>query len=99
MCKGIHSLLIRRGGTAEERERQIQEIIDRQQLVMDDPRFPPILVYPEGSQSNGSALLSFKQGGFVSMLPVTPLVMKYSYPANGFNPSWDSMPFIAQAPL
>lgn len=68
-------------------------------MVMDDPRFPPICIYPEGSQSNGTALLPFKRGAFVSMLPCTPVVIKYGYIESGVNPSWDSMPFIAQAPL
>ena len=99
MIRGLHSLMITRGGTPEERDKQIQEIIDRQQLCMDDPRFPPIIIYPEGSQSNGTSLLTFKKGAFVSMLPVTPVVLKYKYMENGVNPAWDSMPFLAQAPL
>ena len=99
MIAGLHSLMIVRGGTPEAREKQIQDIIDRQQMVIDDPRFPPICIYPEGSQSNGTSLLTFKKGAFASMLPVTPVVIKYSYMESGVNPSWDSMPFLAQAPL
>jgi 1-acyl-sn-glycerol-3-phosphate acyltransferase len=80
MIKFTQGIWITRGGsTKEERDAQIHGIIARQEKVEKDPRWNPICIYPEGTQSNGSALLQFKRGAFVSMKAVTPVVVKYSW--------------------
>ena len=88
----LQSLFISRGGSQEKRETNIQEIIDRQIQVENDPRFPPICVYPEGTQSNGSYLLTFKKGAFAGLNTVQPVVIKYSW--DKMSPTWEGMPFI-----
>ena len=57
MIKFTQGIFINRGGTKEEREQQIKQIIERQEAVEKDPDWNPICIYPEGTQSNGSALL------------------------------------------
>jgi len=93
----LQSLLISRGGTPEERQDNIQQIIDRQKQVESDPRFPPICVYAEGTQSNGEYLLTFKKGAFAGLNTVQPVVMKYNW--KGFSPTWEGMPFICHGAL
>jgi 1-acyl-sn-glycerol-3-phosphate acyltransferase len=92
MIKFTQGIFITRGGTKEERELQIQQIIDRQEAVEQNPDWNPICIYPEGTQSNGSALLQFKKGAFVAMKAVTPVVIKYEW--SSFSCTWDSMTFL-----
>jgi lysophosphatidylcholine acyltransferase/lyso-PAF acetyltransferase len=65
--------------------------------VEDDPRYPQFCIYPEGTQSNGKYLLSFKKGAFAGLNTVQPVVMKYTW--SGFCPTWEGMPFIVHACL
>ena len=58
-----------------------------------NPDFSPICIYPEGTQTNGSALLQFRRGAFAGMFTVTPMVINYSW--NKMSPTWDSMSFLA----
>jgi 1-acyl-sn-glycerol-3-phosphate acyltransferase len=98
MIRYTQGIFITRGGsTKAERDAQIQQIIERQEAVEKNPDWNPICIYPEGTQSNGTALLPFKKGAFVSMKAVTPMVINYSW--SGFSPTWDSMTFLGQAPL
>jgi len=51
-----------------------------------DPRYPQVVVYPEGNTGNGTSICSFKQGGFGLGVPVQPVVIKYVNPNLDF--SW-----------
>lgn len=39
--------------------------------------YPPLLIFPEGTVSNGRYLLSFKRGAFEPLQPVKICCMKY----------------------
>merc|ERR1712176_894077 len=39
--------------------------------------FPPVLIFPEGTTTNGLSLLRFKSGGFLAGAPVQPVVLTY----------------------
>jgi len=54
--------------------------------------WPQVMLYPEGSTTNGVALISFKQGAFVAKKPVQPVLISYThpYPYNRFHPAWVS---------
>lgn len=91
---GLRSIFISRGASEEERAQIITMIHERQQKVLDDPTFPQICIYPEGTQTNGKTLIPFKKGAFFSMLPVTPVVIKYGFnEKGGVSPAWDCFPF------
>lgn len=62
-----------------------------------DPRYPPICVYAEGTQSNGNYLLSFKKGAFAGLNTVQPVVIKYTW--DKMSPTWEGMPFICHSCL
>jgi 1-acyl-sn-glycerol-3-phosphate acyltransferase len=57
MIRYTQGIFITRGGSKDERDSQIQQIIDRQEAVEKNPDWNPLCIYPEGTQSNGSALL------------------------------------------
>jgi hypothetical protein len=42
-------------------------------------KFPPLLLFPEGTTANGRALLKFQRGIFLAAAPVQPVAVKFSY--------------------
>jgi len=54
-----------------------------------DYGMPEVVVFPEGTTSNGKQLIRFHTGGFLSGLPVKPVVLRY--PHKHFSPAWESI--------
>ncbi|KAK4434498.1 Lysophospholipid acyltransferase LPEAT1 [Sesamum alatum] len=50
---------------------------------------PKIMLFPEGTTTNGDYLLPFKTGAFLAKAPVLPVVLRYPY--QRFSPAWDSI--------
>eukprot|EP00921_Rhytidocystis_pertsovi_P001667 GHVQ01002834.1.p1 GENE.GHVQ01002834.1~~GHVQ01002834.1.p1 ORF type:complete len:350 (-),score=17.98 GHVQ01002834.1:3754-4803(-) len=59
------------------RSRAYEQIRERQVVLKAGGEFPPFLVFPEGTTSNGRSLLGFKKGAFASLVEVTPVVLIY----------------------
>ena len=49
----------------------------------------PLLLFPEGTTTNGRFLLPFKSGAFLAGQPVQPVIIQYG--GRGMSPSWESM--------
>ncbi|KAK3006503.1 hypothetical protein RJ639_017592 [Escallonia herrerae] len=49
-------------------------------------RFPRVLLFPEGTTSNGRVLMSFQLGAFIPGYPIQPVVVRY--PHVHFDQSW-----------
>jgi len=64
------------------------KIIERQKQTRDN--FPPIIIFPEGTTTNGNYLITFKKGAFIAGLPVKPVVIRY--PHKYFNPAYETIP-------
>ena len=52
----------------------------------------PLLFFPEGGATNGTAIMKFKKGAFNSEMTVKPMFLKYYF--NTLNPAIDSIPLI-----
>ncbi|VFQ62383.1 unnamed protein product [Cuscuta campestris] len=53
-------------------------------------KFAPIMMlFPEGTTTNGDFLLPFKTGAFLAKVPVLPVILRYPY--QRFSPAWDSI--------
>ncbi|XP_047334084.1 lysophospholipid acyltransferase LPEAT2-like [Impatiens glandulifera] len=52
-------------------------------------RFPRVLLFPEGTTTNGRLLMSFKLGAFLPGYPVQPVVIRY--PHVHFDQSWGNI--------
>ena len=52
---------------------------------------PPLVIFPEGTTSNGEYLLTFKKGAFHPMRPVKIVCLKYE--TSGFYPYSSLLPF------
>ncbi|KAH9610396.1 hypothetical protein KSS87_015082 [Heliosperma pusillum] len=50
---------------------------------------PMMLIFPEGTTTNGGFLLPFKTGAFIAGAPVHPVILRYPY--KRFSPAWDSI--------
>ncbi|XP_047983186.1 lysophospholipid acyltransferase LPEAT2 [Salvia hispanica] len=56
-------------------------------------QFPRVLLFPEGTTSNGKVLLSFQIGAFIPGYPVQPVVVRYPYVH--FDQSWGNITLTA----
>lgn len=54
----------------ESREKALHKIIQRQKDVMDKKVLTPLIVFPEGTCTDGNHILKFKRGAFEALLPV-----------------------------
>lgn len=52
---------------------------DRLKRIAHDPAHPPVVIFPEGTNTNGQALVTFKLGAFIAGLPVQPVVVRYHF--------------------
>ncbi|XP_021283712.1 lysophospholipid acyltransferase LPEAT1 isoform X1 [Herrania umbratica] len=50
---------------------------------------PMMMLFPEGTTTNGDFLLPFKTGAFLAGAPVVPVILRYPY--ERFSPAWDSI--------
>ncbi|PIN03176.1 putative phosphate acyltransferase, contains PlsC domain [Handroanthus impetiginosus] len=50
---------------------------------------PKMMLFPEGTTTNGDYLLPFKSGAFLAKAPVLPIILRYPYCR--FSPAWDSI--------
>ncbi|KAJ8762330.1 hypothetical protein K2173_007487 [Erythroxylum novogranatense] len=50
---------------------------------------PKIMLFPEGTTTNGDYILPFKTGAFLAGVPVVPVILKYPY--QRFSLAWDSI--------
>uniref|UniRef100_A0ACD5TA39 Uncharacterized protein n=1 Tax=Avena sativa TaxID=4498 RepID=A0ACD5TA39_AVESA len=64
----------------------VTERIQRAHLQKNSPM---MLLFPEGTTTNGDYLLPFKTGAFLARAPVQPVILRYPY--KRFSPAWDSM--------
>ncbi|KAF5747097.1 lysophospholipid acyltransferase LPEAT1 isoform X2 [Tripterygium wilfordii] len=50
---------------------------------------PIMMLFPEGTTTNGDYILPFKTGAFLARAPVRPVILRYPY--RRFSPAWDSI--------
>ncbi|XP_078161999.1 calcineurin B subunit-like protein isoform X1 [Carex rostrata] len=54
--------------------------------------FPRVMLFPEGTTSNGRFMLSFQHGAFVPGFPIQPIVVRYPYVH--FDQSWGNISLL-----
>ena len=61
----IQCIFVNRGGTEEERNKIVGDIMSRQYEIEDSgQKFSPLAIFPEGTTTGGNHLLRFKRGAF-----------------------------------
>ncbi|XP_026675851.1 lysophosphatidylcholine acyltransferase 1 [Diaphorina citri] len=68
------------------RQKTIQEIIDRAKSEQD---WPQVLIFPEGTCTNRSCLITFKPGAFYPGVPVQPVLLRYPNKLDTVTWTWD----------
>ncbi|KAF5468431.1 hypothetical protein F2P56_012583 [Juglans regia] len=64
-------------------------VTERVEEAHQDKSAPIMMLFPEGTTTNGDFLLPFKTGAFLAKAPVLPVILRY--PFRRFSPAWDSM--------
>ncbi|KAG0517721.1 hypothetical protein BDA96_09G113500 [Sorghum bicolor] len=64
-------------------------VTERIQRAHQQKNAPVMLLFPEGTTTNGDYLLPFKTGAFLAKAPLRPVILRYPY--KRFNPAWESM--------
>nr|KYP64570.1 Lysophosphatidylcholine acyltransferase 1 [Cajanus cajan] len=64
-------------------------VTDRIREAHQNKSAPLMMLFPEGTTTNGEYLLPFKTGGFLAKAPVHPVILRYHY--QRFSPAWDSI--------
>lgn len=78
------------GCVAVDREKSVGgSVVEQLQARVDNPHLNQVVVFPEGTTSNGRYLTHFHRGAFVPGAPVKPVVLKY--PHKCFDPAWESV--------
>ncbi|KAL7605820.1 hypothetical protein Lser_V15G18759 [Lactuca serriola] len=62
---------------------------DRINESLHDKSAPMMMLFPEGTTTNGDYILPFKTGAFLSKAPVLPVILRYPY--EKFSPAWDTI--------
>ncbi|RAL46244.1 hypothetical protein DM860_016677 [Cuscuta australis] len=52
-------------------------------------QFPRVLLFPEGTTTNGRAIISFQLGAFIPGFPIQPVIVRYPYVH--FDQSWGNI--------
>lgn len=73
---GLQSLFVDRNNRTDK-EAIISTIRERTSLIKSGKNYPKILIFPEGTTTNGKYMISFKKGAFVTMDPIKIICLKY----------------------
>lgn len=76
IAKACNNLFLDRS-SPESRKLVAQKIAEKQMICEKDPRFDPLIIFPEGGTTNGDYLIKFKKGAFLGEHSVLPFVFKY----------------------
>ncbi|XP_060109762.1 lysophosphatidylcholine acyltransferase 2 [Heteronotia binoei] len=75
----------------DSRSNTINEISRR---TTSEEEWPQILVFPEGTCTNRSCLITFKQGAFIPGVPVQPVVIRYPNKQDTVTWTWQGNTFL-----
>lgn len=89
ITRGFQSIFVNRD-SRENKNEALTGLRLRGKLIAEGKKLPPIVIFPEGTSTNGDYLISFKKGAFEPLLPVKIVCLEY--PARHMNISFDSVP-------
>ena len=71
LAKGINCLFVKRE-SPEDRAKILTQLEERQKAFYEGRYFSPLMLFPEGTTTNGQYMLNFKKGAFYALLPIKP---------------------------
>jgi lysophosphatidylcholine acyltransferase / lyso-PAF acetyltransferase len=81
LFKGVEAIFVDRTNK-QSRKQVVSEIVHRST----HEGYPHLLIFPEGTTTNGDALITFKNGAFYPGKPVQPIILRF--PNSHWNPHW-----------
>ena len=90
-------MLIDREASKENKDKIIEDIKQRQEDIENGKDKFHLIIYPEGTTSNGFCMMEFKRGGFAALKPVKPVCVKYR--GKYFHPTYETLPFAVHTIL
>ncbi|XP_056622590.1 lysophospholipid acyltransferase LPCAT4-like [Triplophysa dalaica] len=76
----------------ESRKKCVSQIRER---VTSDGRWPQMLMFPEGTTTNGRVLIKFKPGAFLAGVPVQPVLLHYPNNTDTVRWTWKGTTWLA----
>lgn len=89
VSKCLGCIFVQRESKASDFKGVSGAVTERIQRANQQKDAPIMLLFPEGTTTNGDYLLPFKTGAFLAKAPVQPVILRYPY--KRFSPAWDSM--------
>lgn len=75
---------------SNENKHEVRDAIrERGDNIKAGKNYPPIVIFPEGTTSNGTHLISFKKGAFENILPIKVICIQY--PIRHLNVALDTL--------
>ncbi|XP_015688321.1 lysophospholipid acyltransferase LPEAT1-like isoform X2 [Oryza brachyantha] len=93
ISKCLGCIFVRRESKGSDSKGVAGAVTERVQEVSQHKNSSRMLLFPEGTTTNGDYLLPFKTGAFLARVPVQPVILRYPYTM--FSPAWDSMDGIS----
>lgn len=87
LAKACQPILVDRAD-ASNKTKTIEEIKRRSDPNSD---WPQMLIFPEGTTTNRSCLITFKPGAFIPGLPVQPVAIRYLNRLDTYTWTWQGM--------
>jgi len=88
IATSMQSLFVERD-SRDQKDAILGLIKHRVEQIEAGKNFPQVLIFPEGTTSNGEYIISFKKGAFASFAPIKIRCLRYTNPR--FNPSLDAL--------
>jgi lysophosphatidylcholine acyltransferase / lyso-PAF acetyltransferase len=85
LVRAIQPILVSR----EDSQNKILVIEEIKKRAAPDSDWPQLLVFPEGTTTNRSCLITFKPGAFIPGLPVQPIVVQYTNKLDTITWTWE----------
>ena len=77
--------------TREIRANKMNTINEIKKRAAPDSEWPQVVIFPEGTTTNGSCLITFKPGAFIPGLSVQPVVLQYKNKINTLTWTWQGL--------
>lgn len=90
--QALNIIFISREASHEVLNQVVAQIDERQKQIEEEGIYPPLAIFPEGTTSNGTHILPFKRGAFMSLRAVRPVVMKFKF--GTISQAYDILPFL-----
>ena len=74
MAASLHTIFVNRNITGAKND-TLEQITQRQKSFIEGGAVMPFMIYPEGTTSSGRHILTFKKGGFSTLLPIKATIL------------------------